>query len=410
VAGESLITDEAERDAWTRIPAVVRVGIVYFAARVVTTIFLVVAGQLSGFASRFGPQASLQDLILGWDARWYWIVAETGYPTTIPLTDGGAVSENAWAFMPVYPYLAKLVSVPFGGQWSVGAFIVSVVAGYAASFVLYLMMRERMDPSAAMWAVAFFAAGPLAALFQLGYAEALFLLWLFLALWCVMRRRYVWLYALIPLVAFTRPGVLAFALFLGVFGIWRWLSRRREALGAREIVHIVALGALAVVSGFAWPLIAGCVTGDPGAYLSTELAWRRSWIPGEASFLPVEGFLSGTAFWFGTVWGLSPLLGYVVLVVIIVGLAAVLLFEPHVRRLGVELRLWSASYLVYLLLVFFPQSSIFRLLLPLSPLWGAFALPRSRVWRVGVLVVGLIAQWWWIYNMYALGNTIWQVP
>ncbi len=109
-------------------------------------------------------------------------------------------------------------------------------------------------------------------------------------------------------------------------------------------------------------------------------------------------------------WGLSPLLGYVVLGVCVVGLAAVLLFEPHVRRLGVELRLWSASYLLYLLLVFFPQSSIFRLLLPLSPMWGAFALPRSRAWRIGVLVVGLAAQWWWIYNMYSLGNTIWQVP
>jgi hypothetical protein len=410
VAGESLITDETERSAWTRIPAAVRVGIVYFAARVVTTIFLLIAGQLSGFQSRFGPQASLQDLILGWDGRWYWMVAETGYPTTLPLTDSGAVAENAWAFMPVYAYLAKFVSVPFGGQWSVGAFIVSVVAGYAASFVLYRMMRERMDPSAAMWAVAFFAAGPLAGLFQLGYAESLFLLWLFLALWCVMRRRYAWLYALIPLMAFTRPGVLAFALFLGVFGIWRWLSRRREPLGAREIVHIVALGALAVATGFAWQVIAGWVTGDPGAYLSTELAWRRNWILGEAKFFPVEGFLSGTAFWFGTMWGLTPLIGYIVLAALVLGLAAVLLFEPHVRRLGVELRLWSASYLLYLLLVFFPQSSIFRLLLPLSPMWGAVALPRSRAWRVGVLVVGLVAQWWWIYNMYALGNTIWQVP
>ena len=67
-----------------------------------------------------------------------------------------------------------------------------------------------------------------------------------------------------------------------------------------------------------------------------------------------------------------------------------LLFEPHVRRLGVELRLWSASYLLYLLLVFFPQSSIFRLLVPLSPLWGAFALPRSTAWRIGVLAAGLV--------------------
>jgi len=410
VAGESLIAEDAERGAWGRTPAALRVAVVYLAARVVTTVFLVAAGGMSGFASRFGPAAGLGDLILGWDARWYWIVAETGYPTQLPLTDAGAVAENQWAFMPVYAYLAKLVSLPFGGQWAMGALIVSIVAGYAASFVLYRMMRERMDSAAALWAVAFFAAGPLAALFQLGYAESLAMLWLLLALWCVMRRRYGWLYVLIPLMAFTRPGVLAFALFLGLFGIWRWISRRREPLPAREIVHIVALGVLAVAAGFAWQLIAGWVTGDSGAYLATELAWRRNWIAGESAFVPLEGFVTGTAFWFGSVWGLGAAVGYVALGAGVVLIGMLLLFEPHVRRLGVELRLWSASYLVYLLLVFFPQSSIFRLLLPLSPLWGAFAVPRSTAWRVGVLITGLIAQWWWIYNMYALGNTIWQVP
>ena len=98
------------------------------------------------------------------------------------------------------------------------------------------------------------------------------------------------------------------------------------------------------------------------------------------------------------------------LVVTLVAAAALLLFEPHIKRLGVEVRLWSASYLVYLLLVFFPQSSIFRLLVPLSPLWGAIALPRSTAWRCGVLAAGLVGQWWWIYNMYALGNTLWQIP
>ena len=82
-------------------------------------------------------------------------------------------------------------------------------------------------------------------------------------------------------------------------------------------------------------------------------------------------------------WGLSPVIGFVVVGAAVAVIAALLLFEPHVRRLGVELRLWSASYLVYLLLVFFPQSSIFRLLVPLSPLWGAFALPRSTAWRSG---------------------------
>ena len=391
------------------LPVAVRIGLIYVAARVITTFFLLIAAELSGVESRFGTGPGLSDLVLGWDSRWYWIVAEIGYPSELPVTDTGVVAENQWAFMPVFAYLAKLVGVPFG-QWVVGAFLVSFAAGYGASLVLYSLLRDKIGAVAALWAVAFFACGPLAALFQVGYAESLHLLWLFLALWCVIRRRYVWLYLLIPLMGFTRPGVLAFALFLALFGIWRWYTRRREALGAREIAHIVVLGLFAVAVGFSWQLIAGRVTGDSGAYLATELAWRRNWIPGGAEFFPFEGFLSGSAFWFGSVWGMTAEVGYVVLAASVVAIAAALIFVPQVKRLGVEVRLWSASYLVYLLLVFFPQSSIFRLLVPLSPLWGAFAVPRSTAWRVGVLVACLGAQWWWIYNMYALGNAIWQIP
>lgn len=386
-----------------------RVALIYVVARVVTTAFLAIAAELSGFDSRFGPEAQLADLVLGWDARWYWIVAETGYPTELPRTDAGTVAENQWAFMPVYAYLAKLIGLPFG-HWGVGAFVVSLAAGYGASVALYCLLRERIDQNAAMWAVAFFAAGPLAALFQVGYAEPLFLLWLFLALWCVVRRRYAWLYLLIPLMGYTRPGVLAFALFLGLFGIWRFLRRDSDPLRPREVVHIVALGLLSVAVGFSWQLLAGWVTGEPGAYLATELAWRRNWIPGEAAFIPFEGFVSASAFWFGTVWGLPAELGYVALALGVILVAGLLAISPQVRRLGIEIRLWSASYLFYLLLVFFPQSSIFRLLLPLSPLWGAVALPRSTPWRAGVLAACLVGQWWWIYNMYALGNAIWQIP
>ena len=386
-----------------------RVAVVYLAARLVTTLFLFLAAELSGFGSRMGPDAHVGDTVIAWDGTWYWLVAYSGYPSSLPLTDTGQVAENAWAFLPLYPYLAQLVSLPFG-QWGSGALIVSLAAGYGASLVLYHLLRTKLDASATLWAVVFFASGPLAALFQVGYAESLNLLWLFCALWCVVRRRYAWLYILIPLMAFTRPGVLAFSLFLALFGIWRWLNRRCEPLLVGEGVHIVILGLFAALSGFAWQAIAGWVTGDPGAYLSTELAWRRNWIDGDAAFVPLEPFLAGVSFWFGTMWQLPVALGYAVAAAGILAIAAGLAFLPQLRRLGVEIRLWSVSYLVYLLLVFFPQSSIFRLLVPLSPLWGAFAVARSRLWRGAVLVACLVGQWWWIYNMYAMGANTWQVP
>ncbi|GAT72590.1 integral membrane protein [Microbacterium sp. HM58-2] len=394
---------------WAHAPAALRIAVVYLLARLATTLLLIGAAAQSTSLSRFGPDPGLADFVLGWDAQWYWLVAENGYPAELPRTESGEVAENAWAFMPVFAYAAKGIGFLFG-SWGVGAFLLSFVAGYLACLALHRLLRERIGRSAALWSVAFFAAGPLAAMFQVGYAESLFLLLLFLALDAVARRRYAWLYAIVPVMAFTRPGILAFALYLGLHGILRWIRRRDDPLAAREIVHIVALGALSTACGFAWQLIAGVVTGDPGAYLATELAWRRHWVAGGVEhFVPFEGWVQASQFWFGQ-WGMPQAWGPVVLVLLVVAAGAALLYAPPVRAIGADLRLWSASYLLYLLAVFFPQSSTFRLLLPLSPLWGAVAMPRSRWWRLGILSLCLGGQWVWIHHVYALGNTFWQVP
>lgn len=394
---------------WAETPLPLRIALVYLAARAVTTVMMIVAATQSTAFSRFGAEPSLADFVVGWDAQWYWLVADQGYPSEMPRTDSGEVAENQWAFMPVFAFAAKVIGLPFG-SWGMGAFLLSFVAGYFACLALHRLLRDRVGRRAAMWAVVFFASGPIAAMFQVGYAETLFLLLLLLALDATIRRRYAWLYLLIPIMAFTRPGILAFALYLGLHGILRWWRRRSDPLAPREIVHIVALGALATIAGFSWQVIAGVVTGDPGAYLATELAWRRLWIVGGVDgFVPFEGWIQASQFWFAQ-WGLPTGWGPAVLALLIVAVGAGLLYLPQVRALGPDLRLWSASYLLYLLAVFFPQSSTFRLLLPLSPLWGAAAVPRSRVWRTAVLAMCLLGQWAWIHHVYALGNTFWQVP
>jgi len=396
-----------------RAPVAVRVAIVYLLARAITTAFLLIAAQLAVPGSRFGEDATIGSFVMGWDSEWYSFIAGYGYPSELPRGDDGLVTTNQWAFMPLYPVLAKLLGLPLGG-YAAGALVVSLVAGYLAALVLYHLLRERIDGASSMWAVVFFVSGPLAALFQIGYAESLFLLWLFSALWCVMKRRYGWLYLLIPLMGYTRPGVLAFSLFLALYGIWRWFRRGREPLPVREIAHIVALGLIAAAVGFSWQLIAAAVTGDPTGYLETELSWRRSWTGESSGFVPFDGFVHAAAIWF-RLWGMPEAWGYIALVLAVAVASAILLFSRHVRRLGVEVRLWSASYLIYLLAVFFPQSSVFRLLVPLSPLWGALAGERSTPLRTGVVRLGVLAlclagQWWWIYNMFALANTYYQIP
>jgi hypothetical protein len=381
----------------------------YVLARVVTTSLFAMSSALSGPKSRLGDHPGVLHYLLAWDAVWYRRVAEHGYPVTLPLNAHGEVAPNTWAFMPLYPYLASGVGALFG-KWGAGALLISLVAGYLSALVLHRIWRMKMDDSAAMWAVVFYVSGPLAALFQVAYAEALGELLLVLILWGVLRRRYGWLYLLIPLLAATRPMALPLALFLGLYGLWRWWRRRTEPLPVREIVNISLLVVWAFVAGMAWQVIAGVVTGSSTAYVDTETAWRAVWTHDvRESFAPFAGFVQGILLGFAHLH-LPAVLGYVSLAIGVLAVAALLLFEPHVRRLGVELRLWSASYAVYLLAVFFPQSSIFRVLFPLSPLWGAVAMPRSRVWRIGILVLCLVVQALWIYDMYGLGNTKWRIP
>ncbi|GGH49629.1 hypothetical protein [Microbacterium album] len=392
-------------DAWRRLPVAARIAAIYLAARLVTTGFLLLAARASTAESRFGESPSLGDFVLGWDAQWYWSVAVFGYPAVPPTSDSGDIAENAWAFMPVYAHVANAVGL---GSWGAGALAVSLASGYLACLVLYRLLRLRQDESASLWAVAFFASAPVAAMFQVGYAESLFLLLLFCALLCVALRRWWWLYGVIPVLAFTRPGVLALALMLGLYGIWRWRRRAVDPLPGAEIAHIVALGALATAVGFAWQLIAGAVTGNPQAYLETELAWRRAWSDAFGVFVPFEGWVEAAGIWF-RLWGMPAWMGYAALVLLVAAVVG-MFFAPPVRRLGIEVRLWAASYLLYLFAVFFPQSSTFRLLLPLSPLWGAVAAPRSRALRVSVLALCLLGQAVWIAAMYGSGNRFWQIP
>jgi hypothetical protein len=69
-----------------------------------------------------------------------------------------------------------------------------------------------------------------------------------------------------------------------------------------------------------------------------------------------------------------------------------MLTRPSVRALGTEIVAYAASYALYLFAVFLPQQSLFRLLLPLSPLLGAQGLTHSRRARSIVLWVGIALQ------------------
>lgn len=399
---------------WRVLPWWARVLIVFGASRVVTTIvllcFAVVQARETGSAV-----PDLFTLSANWDGQWYWSIAVGGYPPELPVNDAGHVTENAWAFLPVYPMILG-VFARLGLPFPIIAVVVTLAAGAGAALLFERVLRGAgMDAASALFGVVLLCTAPLSPMFQVAYAESLGLALLFLALLLVQRRRFVALLPVLVVMSLTRPTGLAFALFLLLYFAARivWWRRAPDAhpLPRRQVGGIVAAGLTSFAAGLAWPAIAWAVTGSITAYTDTELAWRAGYV-GHGGLVPFDGWFEGIAFWLRFA-GLPDAVGMplaIVAVVGMVGLFAAFLVTRWARRLGIEVRLWLVSYVVYLMAVFFPQSSVWRLLLPLSPALGAFAVPRSRVLRAVLVVAGIAGQLVWVYFCWIRVPGDWSPP
>ena len=384
--------------------------LVFAASRVVSTLLYLWVQTQATPLSRQGANPSFLDLTTAWDGTWYWYIAVNGYPSSLPVGADGVVETNQWAFLPVFPYLAKLLTLGVL-DWRVAALLLSTAAGFAAALLLGALLLPHLGRSRTLFAVAVFSFAPLSFLLQSAYAESLGLAFLLAALVLVDRRRYA--AAILPalLLAFTRPGVLALALAVGLQLVLRLVRARRggPALPRRELVAGALLAAVATVSGFAWSGIAALATGRADAYFATEGAWRALWMPHSAIVL-FEPWWFAATFWTGRVAGsaAAPFLAPLVLVVVVGGFAAALTTR-RVRRLGSTSVLWCASYALYLLAVFFPQSSVFRLLMPMAPLAGAVVPARAGP-RALVLIGCVLLQALWIWVVIGPRQDFWTVP
>lgn len=327
-----------------------------------------------------------------WDSHWYRIIAETSYPSELPIGDDGRIGENAWAFLPVFPLLVRAVMVLTSLPFSVVSVVVSTVSFACFVFVADRFFRRIVGDSVALAAVAIIAFGVVAPIFQVGYAESLGMLFLGLVLVGVSEKRW-WLVALaVPLAALTRPVGVPLALAIGILALLSWRS-------GRDRRPLMWLTVLAGISALAWPGIAWFTTGRPTAYLETELAWRRPYVGEKA-----HGW--GSGWWDSAVWWFHDaapwVIGGLALVVIVI---AVL---PSTRLLGAVSLSWSGAYLFYLVMVLFPQSSIFRLFLPMFPIAGVIA--RKRFATVIAIAAGIVGQFFWVQWCWSVEGSDWTPP
>lgn len=370
--------------AWLRArPDVVTLLAVYAATRVWGAYLIARAARHQAPSIWTGPRSGYLDMAQLWDAQWYRIIAERGYPAALPLTADGAVAQNPWAFFPGFPYTVRPVMALTGLPFSAAAVLVDVALGGCAVVVVMRLLQRTAGRRAGLHAAVLLCAFPSAPVLQIAYSESLALLLLALATWWLVQRRYGWCALAVVALALTRPVVAPFAVVVLAHLVVRW--RAREPFGARSRAAVVGLGLLAAASSLLWPAVVGWRVGSLDAYQRTQAAWRTGGVLQRpfAQTLDITRLLWGGD---GPRWLVA---GAVVLVLVVV--------SPWGRRLGAELQTWTLAYPTYLAAVLEPWTSTFRYLLLAYPLLGIVAVAVRSRWAVLALaLLGLWQQAHWV--------------
>lgn len=330
-----------------------------------------------------------------WDAQWYQRIHDGGYPTDLPRDSAGTVQANQWAFYPVFPMLVRAITGTTGLPWAAVASTVALLAGFAAAVLILKLFQQFLGHTTALWALAVVAFGPTSPIFQTAYAESLHLALMAAALLLILRGHTLAAAPVILVMCLARPAGVPFAAALGL--TWFVIAVRRvfatRGLGDddagtplwRVFDKWFWLAIWACGCAMLWPAIAWWWTGEVGAYTDTETAWRGT------SLVPFEPWFTLGSRFFG------PVTGWLVVVVLVVAFALLITTRVVRSTLPLTIWMWVVCYAVYLLAFLHPQSSTFRMLIPLFVLAAPLvALSDSKSYRWTLVIVGMMFQIVWV--------------
>ena len=368
--------------------------LVWAATRVLSTGLILVVAYLQGANYWTSSRPSYFEFLSFWDAEWYSRIFEHGYPTALPTNADGSAMQNEWAFLPGFPFLVRLLNFATGLDWKILAPTVALIFSFVAALLAFQLFERHVGARTALWAVGIFGLWGASPTLQAGYAESMGIALMAATLLLIDRQLY--LASLLPtaLLSVTRPGSLAIALMLALIFAHRWWHRDSDPDFAKSRWPLLLSTVISGLLGLLWSAVAWLVTGRMDAYISTELAWRSGYT-GKTHFEPFVSWIIGFN------WLAPGPTGWILLAGLI-GLVVWSLFLPQTLALGLTMRTWMAAYWGYLFVFFYPQSSTFRILMPMLPLFALLALitapSRTRSWLLGLAL--LVFQIWWLLECW----------
>ncbi len=332
-----------------------------------------------------------------WDGQWYQQIATHGYPTTLPLADDGTVDMNPWAFFPLYPMMVGVLMRVTGLSFYVVGGLLATLIGAVAMVLLFRLVDKAVGRWEAIVAVVGLCTFISAPVLQATYTESLAILLVVVTLMLVRARRYWWVAITLVLLALSRNVVMAMVPVMVAHAVVRW-RQEGDAFPRRDRIM---LGLLAVESAALtglWPAVIAVVTRTPDGYAQTMEAWK---IGSELKIGSWYTYLLYAYGWVGVLFGIGAVAAF-----------AWFMLTHRTWHWGPEIWGWAGAYPAYQLLVTNTGPSRLRyaiLAFPFTLLIAWFL--QLRPWRrwkvaglVGVAVLGLGQQVWWVTNYLVVSH------
>ncbi|GAB3112973.1 hypothetical protein GCM10027055_17100 [Janibacter alkaliphilus] len=370
--------------------------VIYAISRLIALLAIWVAARYYQNPAGVGHlEPGLADMFLLWDSDWYHQIVTDGYPIPLPANPRtGDITYSSWAFFPLFPGLVRLVMLT-GLDFTASAVLLNVLLGAGATILVWKVLshpghaasqpaRDRLAfVAAALWC--FY---PATGVMLLPYTEALAALLITGALLLLMRQQYLWATVVVLLIGFSRGVAAPLGLAVLAHLAVRWRDDRAAGVPvfAHDRAKIAALVLATGISGVAWPLTVGYLSGLPDAFFQVQAAWGQR--PDEGPFV----------LWFNWAFTERGWMGVIVMVGLVATYLALVLGR-HGRWIPLEVRMWAVAYPLYLFAVVRPITSMWRFLLldvPLAALVASVTMRTStgqqvvRHWRRRAVVVVLV--------------------
>ena len=215
-----------------------------------------------------GADGPILRSLTSWDGWYYLGIVHGGYAAT-PVS--GAYANVA--FPPLFPFLVKVVSLPFPGFEGLLAVVLSNVAFLLALGLLVRLGTPYLGRRRAALAAGLLAIYPFASVFAMAYTESLFLLLIVAAFLAAERGHRAWMGICLALAVLCRLQGIALVLPLAIILLRQDGWRPRPSQAWLLLGPIAAAGFLAYVAS---------ITGTATGYLDAQQAWGREGLGGAA--------------------------------------------------------------------------------------------------------------------------------